>query len=295
MNPKQFDYDLAFKRNLGWLKPEEQQKLRDSSIAIAGVGGAGGFQAEALARLGIGRFKLADPDTFELVNFNRQAGATMATLGQSKTTVIQELILNINPQAKVEIFPEGLTSGNSDRFFENVDLVIDGIEFFAIDAKMLLFEKSRSKNIPAITSCPLGFGASLMVFLPGGMDCPTYFHLRKEMSEMDRRIALAFGLSPTPFCLKYINRDRGPMDLDRGEAASVCPGLMLVGALTATEAVKILTGKGKVYACPFVYQIDLLTQKAKRKYYFFGMRGPWMRIKKWFLKKFLLRKNPNPA
>ncbi|HTL48008.1 MAG TPA: ThiF family adenylyltransferase [Verrucomicrobiae bacterium] len=286
MQVPDFNYDQAFDRNLGWLTPEEQAKLRRSCVAIAGVGGAGGFQAQALARLGIGSFKIADPDHFELTNFNRQIGASCGTLGQSKTEVTRDMILSINPTAKIEMFPKGIDAGNIDAFLEGVDLVLDGIDFYALEAKLLLFKASREKGIAAITSCPLGFGASLMVFQSGGMSFEDYLDLRPEMTPEDRQFALAFGLSPTPLCLRYMNNRAS--DLSSGRAASVVPGLMLVGALAASEAVKCLTGKGKVLSAPHVYQTDLLTQKTVRKYYPGGMKHPLMKLKKGIILKFFL-------
>ena len=281
-----FDYAQAFERNLGWLTSNEQETLRRSCVAIAGLGGAGGFQAQALARLGVGAFKLADPDTFELTNFNRQIGASVETLGHSKVEVVRDMILAVNPEAKVELFSEGLKVDNTARFLEGASLVIDGIDFFALPAKLLLFEKARAQKLITITSCPLGFGASLLTFTPGGMTFEEYFDLKPGMSEDDKRFALAFGLSPAPLCLEYMSEKASR--LDTGRASSVCPGLMLVGALTAAEAVKALTGKGRLAAAPRVFQVDLLTQRSVRRYYAGGMKSPWMRLKKWIVVKFLL-------
>ena len=70
-----FDYDEAFSRNLGWLTPQEQQRLRGARVAVAGMGGVGGVHVQGLARLGVGALNLTDFDSFELANFNRQAGA----------------------------------------------------------------------------------------------------------------------------------------------------------------------------------------------------------------------------
>ena len=71
-----FNYDEAFSRNIGWVTEAEQQSLRGKRVAIAGLGGVGGVHLLTLARLGIGRFAIADLDRFDLVNFNRQVGAT---------------------------------------------------------------------------------------------------------------------------------------------------------------------------------------------------------------------------
>src|SRR5688572_3034414 len=77
-------YEDAFKRNRGLITEEEQQKLRNSRVAIAGMGGVGGVHLITLARLGIGKFTIADPDVFDVPNFNRQYGATISNLGRNK-------------------------------------------------------------------------------------------------------------------------------------------------------------------------------------------------------------------
>jgi hypothetical protein len=76
---KAFRYEEAFARNLGWVTEAEQAALRGKRIAIAGAGGVGGVHLLTLARLGVGAFTIADMDRFDLVNFNRQAGAMMST------------------------------------------------------------------------------------------------------------------------------------------------------------------------------------------------------------------------
>lgn len=282
---KTFDYSKAFDRNLGWLSVSDQEKLKRACVAIAGVGGAGGYQAQALARLGVGRFKLIDPDTFEMTNFNRQMGATMSTLGEKKVYVIRDMIREINPEAQIEIFEEPLSAQTVDSFLKSVDLVMDGIDFFALEAKLLLFEKTKALGLYTVTCCPLGFGASLIVFSPQGMDFKRYFDFNDSMSPEDVKLAFAFGLSPTPLCFRYMTRDA--LSFKGSRAPSVSPGLMLVGALSATEAVRALTQKEGLKVCPAVFQIDLMTQKMRRKYYPLGMASPWMRLKRWIIRKIL--------
>ncbi len=276
-----FNYAEAFERNLGWLSELEQERLRTSCVAIAGLGGAGGYQADALARLGVGTFKIADPDIFEISNVNRQIGASVKTLGQPKVEVIRDMILSINPEARVETFYDGVTTENIDEFLEFSDLVIDGIDYFEHEAKLLLFQKSREKGITALTCCPLGFGASIIIFSPESMSYENYFDLRNHMSDREKKLAIGFGLSPSPFCVKYM--DRKAINFETGRAASVVSGLMLVGALTASETVKILTTKGRVYYSPYVYQIDLLTHRLVRNCYRWGMKSPWLRFKRWLV------------
>jgi len=76
-----FDYNLAFSRNIGWVKEQEQLLLQRQKIAIAGLGGVGGGYLIALSRLGVGKFNTSDLDVFELANFNRLAGAPISHIG----------------------------------------------------------------------------------------------------------------------------------------------------------------------------------------------------------------------
>ena len=83
-----FDYDQAFARNIGWVTRAEQASLRGKRVAIAGLGGVGGSHLLALARLGVGAFNIADFDTFETANRNRQAGSFESTLDRPKVEVL---------------------------------------------------------------------------------------------------------------------------------------------------------------------------------------------------------------
>src|SRR5216117_2931839 len=99
-----FDSGRAFVRNLGWVTADEQALLRNRRVAIAGLGGVGGSHLVTLARLGIGRFNLADLDVFEIENFNRQFGARMSTLGRPKVDVLAETARDINPDVELRLF-----------------------------------------------------------------------------------------------------------------------------------------------------------------------------------------------
>src|SRR5579859_3184934 len=101
-----WSYDQAFCRNRGLINTKEQAKLRNSRVAVAGLGGVGGIDLVTLARLGIGRFNIADPDVFELANTNRQFGATQSSMGRPKAEVMAEIVHDINPEADIRIFKE---------------------------------------------------------------------------------------------------------------------------------------------------------------------------------------------
>src|SRR6266545_3250832 len=104
-----FTYEQAFSRNIGWVTAAEQAVLRGKRVAVAGLGGVGGSHLLTLARLGIGAFHIADFDTFELPNFNRQTGALISTLGRPKVKVLAEMAKDINPEVDIQIFPDGVS------------------------------------------------------------------------------------------------------------------------------------------------------------------------------------------
>ena len=108
---REFSYDEAFSRNIGWVTRAEQQALRGKCVAIAGLGGVGGVHLLTLARLGIGRFRIADFDAFDLANFNRQVGAGMSTLGQRKTDVLARMARDVNPEVEIVAPKPGATLG----------------------------------------------------------------------------------------------------------------------------------------------------------------------------------------
>ncbi len=153
-----FRYEEAFARNLGWVTEGEQQRLRDRTVGIAGLGGVGGSHLLTLTRLGIGGFHLADPDTFELANLNRQAGASLDSLGRGKLESLSEMARRINPGLRLSGFPEGVTENNLDTFLDDVDLVLDGLDFFLLDIRRPVVHPLRSTGDTGYHRCPTGYG-----------------------------------------------------------------------------------------------------------------------------------------
>lgn len=104
----QFDYDISFSRNIGWITQDEQDKLKNSRVAIAGLGGVGGSHAMTMARMGVGKFTISDFDTFDWPNLNRQAGAFASTMGKSKLDVLSKILRDINPDINIKVIPGGV-------------------------------------------------------------------------------------------------------------------------------------------------------------------------------------------
>ena len=148
---KAFRYEEAFSRNIGWVTEAEQAALRGKRIAIAGAGGVGGVHLLTLARLGVGAFNIADMDTFDLVNFNRQAGAAMSSLGRPKAHVMAAMARDINPELEIEIFEQGVNADNLHSFLSGCDAYVDGLDFFAFDIRLRTFEACAALGVPRAT------------------------------------------------------------------------------------------------------------------------------------------------
>ena len=281
----QYDYFEAFNRNLGFLSLDEQNRLKNARVAIAGLGGTGGAQVHALSRMGIGKFHLADPDTFELVNFNRQSGATVPNLDRLKTDVARETVLAINPEAEIAVFEEGITVGNIDTFLQGVDIVVDSLDFYCFDERFLLYGKAREKGLWVLTAPPLGFGFTLLMFDPQGMSFENYFGFHSKMTERDQIVALIAGIAPKPFMLRYL--DRKQPDAAGRRLPSVGAAPFMIAGVIATEVTRLLTGKGQAMAAPTIYQFDALLRRFRRRTYRWGMRSPLQRLKRLILDRIL--------
>ena len=271
-----FEYSTAFSRNIGWLTEAEQETLRQKRVAIAGMGGVGGFHLTTLARLGIGKFNISDPDHFELANFNRQAGATMSSLGRPKVDTLAPMASDINPECEIRQFPEGVHAGNVDQFFEGVDLYVDGLDAFAFPARELVFAYCASHRIPATSVAPLGMSAALLNFLPGGMTFEQYFQLSGK-SNAEKAIRFLVGFAPALLHRHYLV-DRTRVNLAEGRGPSTGLSCMLCAGVAAGEAVKILLGRGKVWAAPHAIQFDAFRNRLAHTWRPGGNRHPLNRL-----------------
>ena len=133
-----------------------------------------------LCGLGFANFHIADLDIFELANFNRQVGATMSSLGESKTSVLARMAMDINPHASLVQFASGITDDNLREFLAGVDLFIDGFDFFAIEIRRKTFRLCRELGIPAVTAAPIGMGVVFLAFTPDAMSFEDYFRLENR-------------------------------------------------------------------------------------------------------------------
>ena len=134
---------------------EAMEKLYHARVAVFGIGGVGGYTAEALARSGIGTLDLIDDDKVCLTNINRQIFATRKTVGQYKVDVAEQRILDINPDAVVHTYKTFYSPDTAEQFdFTLYDYVVDAID--TVTGKLELVEQAEKAGVPIISSMGAG-------------------------------------------------------------------------------------------------------------------------------------------
>ena len=147
--------DDRFSRTKNLIGAEAVEGLSNASVAIFGIGGVGGFVTEALARSGIGHFLLVDSDTVDITNINRQIVALDSTVGKSKVQVMKSRILDINPEADVEIRECFYLPENADEFdFSKYDYIVDAVD--TVTAKINIISKAKECGVPVISAMGAG-------------------------------------------------------------------------------------------------------------------------------------------
>lgn len=283
MSQNFFDYPTAFSRTVGWITSKEQDILRSKRIAIAGMGGVGGSHLLSLTRLGIGQFNISDFDRFELPNFNRQVGASLSHLNQPKVDVLADMALDINPTLTIKKFSAGVNADNLSDFFTDVDVYVDGLDFFAFDAREKVFAYCAEQGIPAVTVAPLGMGSALLNFLPGQMSFEDYFQL-KGKSENDKILHFLLGLAPAMLQRGYLI-DPSAVDLLNHKGPSTPMACELCAGVATTQVLKILLKRGKVLAAPWGLQFDAYSNKLAKTWRPGGNRNPLQRLALWLAKR----------
>ncbi len=287
---KPYDYFDAVSRNIGWVTREEQVALRGKRVAIAGLGGVGGVHLLTLTRMGIGKFSLAEFDSFEVHNFNRQVGAMTSTVGRPKIDVLVEMAKDINPDLDIRTFPQGVNESNIESFLDGVDVYVDGIDYFAFDARRATYAACARKGIAATIAVPVGMGASAMTFLPGGMTFDDYFGMAGH-PELEQAIRFLVGISPAMLQRTYV-ADPSTVNLAQRRGPSTPMACQLCSGIAATEAVKILLGRGEIIAAPHGFHFDAYRNKYVKTWRPGGNRNPIQRLMLSIIRRQLKTMNP---
>ncbi len=217
---------------------DAMEKLKNSKVIVFGVGGVGGYAVEALARSGVGRVDVVDPDRVAKSNLNRQIIALDSTVGKSKVEVIKERILQINPEAQVNCFEVFYLPENADSIDLSVyDYIIDAID--TVPAKVELCVRANSLGVPIISS--MGFGNKLnptqveVADLSKTSVCPLARTMRRLLREK--------GIThlKTVYSKEIPTTPSGPMDSSgKPTVASVAFVPSVAGLVIASEVIKDL-------------------------------------------------------
>ncbi len=173
-----------FSRTRLLIGQDAMDKLKSAKVAVFGVGGVGGYVAEALARSGVGKLVLIDNDMVSVSNINRQIIALHSTIGKYKTEVMKERILDINPDACVEIHNCFFLPENADTFdFSTYDYVVDAVD--TVTAKIEIILRSKAANVPVISAMGAGNKLDATKFeitdIYKTKSCPLAKVMRKEL------------------------------------------------------------------------------------------------------------------
>ena len=222
------------------LGDEALAKLKDASVIVFGVGGVGGYCAEALVRSGIGKVTVVDNDTVDVTNINRQIIALTSTIGRKKTEVIAERLRDIAPDAEIIektmfFLPE--TAGEFD--FSSYDYVVDAVD--TVKAKVELIRRCKEAGTPVISSMgagnkmdPSGFRVSDLSKTE--MD-PLAKVMRKKLKELGIRHVKVAWSKEKPFNTVVKGEGEQRSRHAPGSVAFVPPA---AGFLMASEVVKDL-------------------------------------------------------
>lgn len=235
-----------FSRTELLLGKEAMDKLKNSRVAVFGIGGVGGYVCEALVRSGVGAFDLIDNDRVSLTNLNRQIIATRKTIGEFKTEVMRDRMLDINPDVDVRIHNCFFLPENADDFpFTEYDHVVDAVDTVA--AKIELAVRCRDAGVALISSMGAGNKLDASAFKVSDIYktsmCPLAKVLRHELKKRGiRELKVVYSEEP-PL------RPAGEIEEEGNTKRRAVPGSVAfvpsaAGLIIAGEVVKYLTGTG---------------------------------------------------
>ncbi|MCB9072052.1 MAG: ThiF family adenylyltransferase [Bdellovibrionaceae bacterium] len=158
-------YFQRTKRNHFWLNGlAGQQKLKDLRVGIAGLGGMGSNIAEIMVRLGVGHIKIADPDTIEISNINRQVIANKETVGCKKAHASFKELRTIATDFELVVYDQGITEDNAEEFVEDLDVLINEVDVGPLYVHQWLHQAARKNNIPIYSGFIIGIGTHIYKF-----------------------------------------------------------------------------------------------------------------------------------
>jgi len=242
-------------RSALFFSKEELDKIANTTIAIAGLGGVGAITAELLVRWGIKRFRLFDKDKYEPTNLNRQLFATNKTLDRYKVDVAVERMKEINPYTEIEMaIKERVTNKNSPRFLKGVNILIQTTDS---PSSLLFYKVAQQYRIPVVNGYATITGGYVTVYDYRVSKCYSFVEQVKDYLKWRGMKKIT---EMTPQELDELDRKWG-----HGTAASINFVTNAVGCLIVGEAIKLLSGRGEVVKYPYQIEFDLFSPRLKKK------------------------------
>jgi len=225
-------------RQMSIVTKSQQNRFKESKIAIIGCGGLGGTIIEMLSRMGVGELNIIDKDSFDMSNLNRQLMSSIDSLGKPKSEVAKERIRLINPYVKINAFNEELNEKNLEKIIGNCDIAIDALDNLV--TRVLISRYAKKKEIPLIHGAVHGTMGQLTVFNKNTITYEELFSLPSLGKELNDK------------------RKKELNDLSQSTPPVIGPIANIIGSLEAFEAFKIITSKGEVTLAPKIFNLDLL-------------------------------------
>ncbi len=158
-----------YDRQIPLLGSDGQERIRDASVFIAGAGGLGSLSAIYLAAAGIGRIAVADFDTVDVSNLNRQILHWSGDVARLKIDSAREKLEKINPDVEIDAIPEKIDEDNISELVDGSDLIVDAMDNFR--ARYLLNKAAIARNIPLVHGAVHGFVGQVTTVIPGETAC----------------------------------------------------------------------------------------------------------------------------
>jgi molybdopterin/thiamine biosynthesis adenylyltransferase len=252
-----YDRQTIFSRMPELVNFDDIERLETKTVAIPGSGGVGFTAAECVVRMGVGRVRISDFDTFGPENVSRQLGATSMTMGRKKVEVLAERLHAINPRLEVEA-SGGVGPQMIGQFLDGVDIVCDAIDFFAVGPRRMLHKEARKRGIPLVFSAPSAFGCTTQILDTTGPSLDEFFDMSDEQTDEQNLANFAIGINPARLSRHY---HRAP-HLGVGKRGAVSSGCLLASALTGTVVLRRLLGEKLVLKpLPYLYAVDFVLGK----------------------------------
>ena len=208
----------------------------------------------------------------------------MSTVGLEKTKVMMDMAKDINPEAEITVFNQGVTNENMSDFFKGVDLYVDGLDAFCLDIRSAVFNYIYQNNIPGISAGPIGMGSALFNVLPRGQSFADYFGLDSAKTPEDKFLRFMVGFAPKPIHRKSIV-DYSYFDLVNQKVPSTPMGVHICAGVISTEALKVLLKRGPVISLPHTRHFDAYSGKLSKSWRPFGYKNPIQRLAFFIAKK----------